>query len=409
MPRKCALNSLLEWENGSKFADTILDQQAAKRALSSPDRALAMELFYGVLRNLLLLDQLIDQLRRGKIKHQTQCLLRIGLYQLFKTKIPEHAAIHETVSIARKHEKGFVNAILRNAQRSFSELENDIATWPDSVRLSHPEFLIERWTSQYGEDVARQICEWNNQAPQNYARIHSSGADEAQLNRVRSATQPCLIGPEHPDFFKLDGAPDQEWLAEGLIYVQDPATALACRLLNPQPGETILDACAAPGGKTALMAQMMENSGILIASDNAPKRAEQLRENLLRLRVTCADVKQIDWLDPKPEDLSGLPLFDAILLDVPCSNTGVMRRRVDLRWRLQEWDFAKQAETQSALLENCSKALKPGGRIVYSTCSLDQEENEAIVEKSGLRIETSIRSLPWEDGFDGAFACLLHP
>lgn len=408
MPRKCALNSLLEWENGSKFADAILDQQATKSALSSPDRALAMELFYGVLRNLLLLDELIDQLRRGKIKHQTQCLLRIGLYQLFKTKIPEHAAIHETVSVARKHEKGFVNAILRNAQRSFSELENDIAIWPDSVRLSHPEFLIGRWTSQYGEDVARQICEWNNQPPQNYSRIHSIGADESQLNRVRSTTQPSLIGPEHPDFFKLDGAPNQEWLDEGLIYVQDPATALACRLLAPQPGETVLDACAAPGGKTAFMAQMMENSGILMANDNAPKRAQQLRENLSRLRVTCAEVKQIDWLDPSPEDLSGLPLFDAILLDVPCSNTGVMRRRADLRWRLQEWDFAKQAKTQSALLENCSKLLKPGGRIVYSTCSIDQEENEAIVEKSGFQIESTKVSLPWEDKVDGAFACLLR-
>ncbi len=408
MPRKCALDALIEWENGSKFADEILDHHAVRRKLSQVDRALAMELFYGVLRNLFLLDRLIDELRHGKIKHPTQCLLRIGLYQLFKTKIPGHAAINETVAIARKHEKGLINAILRNAQRSRLDLQKEISNGPLAVRFSHPEFLIERWTSQYGADVTSKICEWNNQPSQNYARIHTLGVDEAKLNRVKSSTQPSLVGGDFTDFFKIDGPPNRQWLDDGLIYVQDPATSLACRLLDPRPGETVLDACAAPGGKTAFMAQLMEDSGILIATDKVEKRIHQLRENLSRLHVSGAKIESIDWLDSNDSSISRLPQFDAILLDVPCSNTGVMRRRVDLRWRIQEWDFAKQAETQSALLEKCLKLLRPGGRMVYSTCSIDRQENESVVEQCGMEIEKTVKSLPWEDGFDGAFACLLR-
>lgn len=399
--RRCANDALNEWENGSRFADEILGDLSKKRELSSADHGLACEIFYGTLRNLYLLDELIDRLRNGKIKPFTQNLLRTGLYQLFKTGIAEHAAVNETVQIARKHEKNLVNAILRNAQRSRSELEKVIEELPLEDRFSHPEFFIERWTAQHGEEAAAALCEWNNTPPKVFARIQ----DEERFNRVRSSIEPSSFVEGHPDFFEVDGQPDREWLDEGLIYIQDPSTSLACHLLDPQPGEDILDACAAPGGKTALLSKLMNGEGTILAADLSEKRLEQLEENLKRLRVSNAVCRQIDWQEP-PADL---PKFDAILLDVPCSNTGVMRRRVDVRWRLQPYDFGRQTKVQAELLANAATHLKPGGRIVYSTCSIDREENEDIVEKSGFRIEKTVRSLPWQDGFDGAFACLLRP
>jgi len=398
--RRCAYDALNEWEAGSRFADEILGDLSKKMDLISSDHGLACEIFYGTLRNLYLLDVLIDKLRKGKIKPFTQNLLRIGLYQLFKTEIAEHAAVNETVQIARKHEKSLVNAILRNAQRSKAEFEADMANWSLEDRYSHPQFFIDRWTEQHGGEAAIALCEWNNTPPVVFARIQ----DPERFNTVEPSIEEGSRVEGFPDFFTVKGATDSEWLSEGLIYIQDPSTSLACNLLDPQPGEDILDACAAPGGKTALISKMMKGEGKILASDQSEYRLEQLRGNLERLRVKNADLQQIDWLNP-PEDL---PKFDAILLDAPCSNTGVMRRRVDVRWRIQPYDFGRQTKVQAELLESVSKFLKPEGRIIYSTCSIDREENEGIVEASGLKVEKIVKCLPWKDGYDGAFAAQLR-
>lgn len=404
--RRCALEALTKWEDTSRFAADILDDLARELRLSPPDRGLAQELLYGTIRNLYLLDELIDRFRRGSIKPLTQNLLRIGLYQLFKTNIAEHAAVNETVDLARKHERSLINAILRSAQRQKPALLAEIETWPLEDRYSHPEFLLRRWGKQYDEATVEALCRWNNEPPGVYARINPLTPHTEALERVRAETQPSLIGDDYPDFFRVTGAPDPDWIRDGLIYIQDPSTALACRLLDPQPGETILDACAAPGGKTAFLAALMNNQGRIIAADNSAPRLEQLRENLDRLAVTNTEVKQADWNAADPGSLE-LPAFDAILLDVPCSNTGVMRRRVDVRWRIQERDLARQAANQSALLKAVVPLLKPGGRLVYSTCSIDRAENEEVIEASGLDIGKTVSSLPWRDGYDGAFAAVL--
>ena len=405
--RRCALEALTQWEDTSRFAADILDDLARSFRLSPPDRGLAQELLYGTIRNLYLLDELIDKFRRGSLKPLTQNLLRIGLYQLFKTGIAEHAAVNETVDLARKHERALVNAILRSAQRQKPELLAEIETWSLENRFSHPEFLLERWSARYDPATVEAICRWNNEPPTVFARINPLAPDKEALDRVRAETEPALVGPDFPDFFSVTGAPNPDWLREGLIYVQDPSTSLACRLLDPQPGETVLDACAAPGGKTSLLAALMQNEGHIVAADNSPPRLDQLRENLQRLAVGNAEVKLADWnnADPAAPDL---PAFDAILLDVPCSNTGVMRRRVDVRWRIQERDLPRQAANQAALLKAVAPLLKPGGRLVYSTCSIDATENEAVVEASGLTVEKIDTSLPWRDGYDGAFAALLR-
>lgn len=405
--RRCALDALAEWEDTSRYAADLLDDFARRRRLSPPDRGLAQDLLFGVIRNLYLLDGLIERFRRGSIKGATQNLLRLGLYQLFRTGIAEHAAVNETVSLARAHERSLVNAILRGAQRQKAELLAEIESWPLEDRFSHPEFLLRRWTEQHGPEAAEALCRWNNEAPPVYARLNPLARDREALERVRSEVAPSLLGPEFPDFLRIEGSPRADWLRAGLAYIQDPSTSLACRLLDPKPGEAILDACAAPGGKTALLAALMGDSGSIIATDSSESRLVQTRENLERLAVSIAEVRRADWNDDA--STSDLPRFDAILLDAPCSNSGVMRRRIDVRWRIQERDFERLAQQQLALLRSVAARLKPGGRIVYSTCSIDREENEGVVVASGFAVERTAVSLPWRDGHDGAFAALLRP
>jgi 16S rRNA (cytosine967-C5)-methyltransferase len=402
--RRCALEAITEWEDTSRYAEEILGDLAKKYLLSSADRALAIDILYGTIRNLFLLDGIIDELRRGNMKPDTRDLLRIGLYQIFLSDIAEHAAVNETVSLARKHERGLVNAILRNSIRKKAELEDAIQTWPLEDRFSHPGEFIDRWTNAFGEENAIKLLEWNNTPPQNYARINNLAETSEAFDSVRPETQEGLVGDEYPDFFAFDGAPNYDWIEQGLIYIQDPSTSLACRLLDPKPGETILDACAAPGGKTAFLASLMNNEGTIIATDNSEHRLERTQENLDRLGVKNAKLQVHDWTSDEIGDTS----YDAILLDAPCSNTGVMRRRIDVRWRLQQSDITRHAELQKRLLEGVREALKPGGRIIYSTCSIDPEENDKVAKASGLEIEKTVNSLPWRDGFDGAFAVLLR-
>ena len=402
--RRCALEALTEWEDTSRYAEEILGDLAKKYRLSSADRALAIDILYGTIRNLFLLDGIIDELRRGNMKPDTRDLLRIGLYQIFLSDIAEHAAVNETVSLARKHERGLVNAILRNSLRKKDELEKAILRWPLEDRFSHPGEFIDRWTKAFGEENTIKLCEWNNTPPQNYARINNLAETSEAFDSVRSETQESLVGDKYPDFFAFDGAPNYDWIEQGLIYIQDPSTSLACRLLDPKPGETILDACAAPGGKTAFLASLMNNEGTIIATDNSEHRLERTQENLDRLGVKNAKLQVHDWTSDEIGDTS----YDAILLDAPCSNTGVMRRRIDVRWRLQQSDIMHHAELQKRLLEGVRKVLKPGGRIIYSTCSIDPEENDKVAKASGLEIEKTVDSLPWRDGFDGAYAVLLR-
>ena len=199
-----------------------------------------------------------------------------------------------------------------------------------------------------------------------------------------------------------------DWIDRGIAYVQDPATMLAPKLLDPKPGQRVLDACAAPGGKSALLAELMNNEGELIATDRSEKRCETLRENLQRLGVTIADVASANWGSDSPE----LEPFDAILLDVPCSNTGVLRRRVDVRWRLYEGFTDHLCKQQLAILESCAPLLKPGGNLVYSTCSIEPEENSDLVAgflaaHPEYKLDSSAEALPHRDSTDGAYAARI--
>jgi len=407
--RSLCQRALLEWEKGRIFSDEILHGIVEKHPLANSDRGLLTELFYGVLRHQRRLDFLIGRLREAELDVQTRNLLRGGLYQIFDLRVPEHAAVFETVAMAGKS-RGVVNAVLRRAAREKEALKELVQQQLLPVRESHPDFLVERWEEQFGLEATEQLCRLNNTPSQNFFRVNTLKQNLETL---------CGLQPEAEIFdaqkgvLRLKRIP-LEWLRDGWGYVQDPSTLLAPDLLDPQPEERILDACAAPGGKTTYIAQKMKGVGEVLACDLYESRVSRLKENVHRLGATNVRVHQLDFLLP-PE--SGSPLqeasFDRVLLDVPCSNTGVIRRRVDVRWRLTEEDFIRMPVQQLALVRRAVPLLKAGGVLVYSTCSLEPEENTQVVENvlrefPELELDRSVSVRPQFDGIDGAFAARFY-
>lgn len=329
--------------------------------------------------------------------------------------MPVHAAVNETVNLARhRRDRSVINGVLRNADRQRDELGSSLDNQPLAIRESHPAFLIDRWTEQFDSETSSTLCDWNNQPPPVYLRINrlvEKTEEEGKIRRTIAEHERTTAVEAHEDFFRIEGPVPKEWIQRGWIYLQDPSTRLACELLAPQPGDQILDACAAPGGKTAMLA----TSGAKVtAVDRGEKRLGRLRENLLRLRVdSLVDVHDVDWFDDNATARFGDTHFDGILVDAPCSNTGVMRRRVDVRWRLTDDNFASQTEQQLRITDAVLPLLKPGGRLIYSTCSIDTAENQAVVDQllarhPDLTQEATVTSLPWRDATDGAFATLLR-
>lgn len=401
-PRILCIEALRRWEQSRHFADEVLHHLLASKELSTLDRAFLTEVFYGILRNLSLLDFIIGKLREGKVDAQTRRILRLGLYQIFLMRVPSHAAVNETVALAGKS-RALVNAVLRRAAREHTSIIDSLERAQASVRFSHPSFLIERWTKQFDQTTAIDLCRWNNQPAEIYVRANTLRITPGELLRASGDAE---ASEAHPMTLKVAKLPLQ-WVLKGLCYVQDPSTLLACDLLGAHPGQRILDACAAPGGKTSYIAQQMANTGQLIATDCAPPRLKQLTQNLHRLGVKNTSVQLHDWNTP------GVPFeigsFDGILIDAPCSNTGVIRRRVDVRWRLSPEDFERMQAKQLQILRNVLPMLRKGGTLVYSTCSMEPEENQQVVAKISeefpeLQFIQEVQALPFLDRIDGAYA-----
>jgi 16S rRNA (cytosine967-C5)-methyltransferase len=404
--RGLALVALQKWRTGERFADAILGQLLRSSDLAAPDRAFATELLYGVLRNLMLLDFWIDSLRSRHLDHDARDLLRLGLYQLFVLETPEHAAVFETVALAKPKSRPLINGVLRSATRGKAELVREASEQDLSVRTSHPRFLVDRWVENFGEKDTEALCDWNNQPAPIYARINRIKISNEEFFTQHRDAEPL---PGHENFVRLTNIP-HDALAEGHCYVQDPSTAAACLLLDPKPGDRVLDACAAPGGKTGFVAELMKNEGFILACDRDTSRVKTLQENLERLGVEISRCVRHNWTsrDPLPE----VAAFDRILIDAPCTNTGVMRRRVDLRWRLVPDSFSRMQIEQLGIVRATVPSLKPGGVLVYSTCSIEPEENEEVVhallqELPFLKLANQISLLPFRDEFDGAFAAKL--
>ncbi len=406
------------------FVEQQLEQALDRARLAPVDRALCRELVLGVVRWQAALDWLIARKTAGRTQKPALLdLLRLGLYQLFwLDRVPDHAAVHETVELAKRSgfgpQAGFVNAVLRDYLREREATERllaDLTTTQPHLGCSHPEWLVSRWRQRWGDEKLAQLLNWNNTPPKTFARVNTLRADAGKLLerwRAEDVEYDFVRRDwlEENFVFELKAHPPLSELpsfAEGWFYVQDPSTLLAVRELDPQPGESVLDLCAAPGGKTTCIAQLMRNEGRIVACDVSEKRLKLLRENCARLGVTCVNPILPSTLKPQPSIQ-----FDRALVDAPCSNTGVMRRRADLRWRIRPEEIERLRAAQLDLLRQVAPLAKPGGILVYSTCSLEPEENIEVVkqflsEQPGFRLERERELLPFADGVDGAYVAVL--
>lgn len=391
--RELALDALLRIETEGAYSNLAVNRLLSGHDLSRKDAALATELIYGTIQRKNTLDFCISRYVSGSGKRLSPWvvqLLRMSFYQIvYLDRIPPHSAVNEAVTIARKRGHagiaGLVNAVLRRALREPERMnipENLPPAAAISLAHSHPEWLVARWIRAFGEETARRICEANNVPPRTAIRVNPLRASrngvldmlESEGIRARaSAIAPAGIVAE--DGGHLAAKPG---FARGLYSIQDESSMLVAELLDPKPGMTVLDCCAAPGGKTAHIAEKMENRGTVIANDLHPHKVRLIEQQLERLGLTCVRTETGDAAElPQrhaPES------FDRILLDAPCTGFGVIRRKPDLKWTKREEDIAGISAVQARLLDAVSGLVKPGGILVYSTCTLEREENEEQVD-----------------------------
>jgi 16S rRNA (cytosine967-C5)-methyltransferase len=429
-PREIAAQVLLRRRSGDEFIENLLERALAGAKLSTADRGLCQELVYGVVRWQATLDWLIGRKTQGRTqKAALQELLRLGLYQIFwLDRIPDHAAVNETVEMAKRRgfgsQAGFINAVLRGYLREHDATRTllaDLKISQPAVGWSHPEWLVARWQKHWGAKCTKALLEWNNTPPKTFARVNTLKADPGKLLTQWRDENVEYDFVRHDWFeenlvFELKSHPPLVGLPsfqQGLFYIQDPSTLLAVRDLDPQPGETILDFCAAPGGKTTFMAQAMNNQGRIVAQDVSKERLKLVEENCARLGATITDCQLPIASGTKAPQPQVNWKFDRVLVDAPCSNTGVLRRRVDLRWRIQPEEIQRLRAIQLDVLRKAACAVKPGGVLVYSTCSLEPAENAEVVteflsRQPAFKLEHDRELLPFADGVDGAFVAKLN-
>ncbi len=409
--RRATISALRAWSKGHDYAETLVERHAQRNQLSGEDRALFNNLLLTTLRNLNLLDFWIKKLRREKLDFETRDILRVGLAQLFILNIAEHAAIFETVNCSKPRTRGLINAILRNAQRKKADLLSSAQEQTPDILYSCPAWLYKKWSSQLGESATIKLLKWQQKPAPTYLRLNTIKLTKQDIAELGGDEQVKAVGDDYPHFYEWKGRGlPKELLADGSCYIQDPSTYNAIRLLNPKAGEKILDACAAPGGKTSLIAALSDNQAKITITD-LEKKIPRLESNLVRLGVTDFKSHVHDWLAPAPTEWQGQ--FDAILLDVPCSNTGVLRRRLDARWRLRASDIENLVSIQAQIFANALACLKAGGRIVYSTCSIDNEENQEQIQRflkqyPQLTLVEEHSTRPDLDAIDGSYAAVLQ-
>ena len=419
--RLAAFNILQQVETGA-FSSILL--AAKEPRLVSTDRALCHELVLGVLRWQLYLDKIVEHFAKRRIESldpAVRLALRLGLYQLrFLTRIPASAAVNESVSLVRlarlSSATGFVNAVLRTAVREpnydpaidVSDPLEEIST-----RTSHPRWLIERWAKSFGVKDAEAFARANNVVPPTAFRVVRVRANEAEvLSKLTSAGATVEPSRLTAGAWRVSGATSlvRELSAGGQIYLQDEASQRVAEMLDVQHGERALDLCAAPGGKTTLMADRAEDNGLIVAADRSAARLNTVIATTKLHSLRSIKALLLDAGEKLP---FASKTFDKVLLDAPCSGTGTLRRNPEIRWRVSEADIATFAENQRRFLANAAEVVKPGGRLVYSTCSVELDENESVIEEfiardDRFKILATERTWPQHEGADGFFIAVLE-
>lgn len=386
--RDAALTILLAVDKNQAYSNLLLHQTIEKYKLAPKDRGLLTELTYGTLQHKITLDYYLEPFIRGKVDIWVRWLLRLSLYQMhYLTRIPAHAAVNEAVEIAkRRGHKGIasmVNGILRSILREGVRSTDDIMDEVErlAVATSHPLWLVERWVETYGYEKTSAMLHENNVPPVQTVRVNTTKATPAEvlttLEREGVKAQQSEYVPEC--LYITNGqAARTAAFKHGLITIQDESSMLPANVLNPQPGMRVLDMCAAPGGKTTHLAEKMNNNGQILALDLHPHKLDLVDENTARLGIEIVQTAPLDGR--KAADYLQKESYDAILVDAPCSGLGVMRRKPDIKYTKREEDLASLQSIQLAILNNAVQLLRPGGRLVYSTCTVDRSENEGTVQ-----------------------------
>jgi 16S rRNA (cytosine967-C5)-methyltransferase len=419
------------WPNAARLIARWLDQrervdallETLPRNVTGSDRARCQHLVLGVIRHYGRIDAALGRLVAHPPRFSTRAVLFIAGFELIEAASDQdegrvakivHHAVEQTKTLASPAEARLVNAVVR-------KLATALATPPPVINISaeelgnyfsHPAWLVKSWLAQFGPESTRALLEWNQRPAPVHARWRADPATDPVPDFLKPTQWPSMYEIASGRWTEVEPL-----LRSGKLYLQDPSTLLPIEFLAPKPGESVLDLCAAPGGKSLLIADAMK-SGRLVAVDLPGARIDRLKENLSRttgIDVALVQADVLQNISPALREHRLPDTYDAVLLDAPCSNTGVMRHRVDVKWRLQPGDFKKHPQQQLSLLHSAARLVAPGGRLVYSTCSIDAEENEHVVRafiasKAGgpFQLAKSVLSYPWKDGHDGGAAFLLR-
>ena len=416
--RLAAFNILQQVETGA-FSSVLLAAQEPH--LQPADRALCHELVLGVLRWQGYLDKIVEHFSKRRIESldpAVRITLRLGLYQLrFLTRVPASAAVNESVSLVRvarlSSATAFVNALLRRAIREAEyDPAADVADPFEriAVQTSHPAWLIDRWAKSFGVAEAEAFAQANNVVPPTAFRIVSTKANQSEvLSKLSEAGATLETSNVAQGAWRVSGATSRlrELSAAGNIYLQDEASQLVAQIVDAKPGERVLDLCAAPGGKTT---QIADRSGALIvAADLSATRLETIKATMRLHELESISPVLLDATEQLPFAPHS---FDKVLVDAPCSGTGTLRRNPEIRWRLSPAGVAQLAEQQKRILRRAVEMVKPGGHLIYSTCSVEHDENEQVIQDvlandDHFRPLNTIRTWPHREGSDGFFIAVF--
>ena len=428
LARTEALKALIKYQGTEQIADlTVSDMDNS--LTNERDRRFARQLVLGSIRWRMRLDWIIDKFShqpRSRLKPTVENILRLGIFQIkFMERVPVRAAVDTSVQLAKQngvnYACGYINGLLRNLDRS-----NGNESYPHSAKepikflsvfYSHPPWLVEKWLTRWGLELTTGLLKANNQPSRTWLRrnpLRSIPLESNEESVIEMGTDGYLFAKNFSQLLKSD------IFTDGHYQVQDPASRFAVKLLDPQPGEYILDLCSAPGGKTTQIAELMENKGTVVATDMSLERLKKVAENSQRLGLSIVQLLVKDGTNPFEKK------FDRVLLDAPCSGTGIIGRHADARWRKKPEEIGKLAGTQYQLLNSAFNSLRPGGILVYSTCSLETEENEQVVENFATNtpmaeIESAqdylcpsnqasryFQAIPGQQAGDGAFAARIR-
>ncbi|MEN8193072.1 MAG: 16S rRNA (cytosine(967)-C(5))-methyltransferase RsmB [Bacteroidota bacterium] len=436
--RGIAVKILNRIDRTDAYLDKMLDIEFKNNDLKSVDKSLLFEIVHGVIRNLGRIDWILTGFYKGQF---SKCIpnvknaMRVALYQiLFLDKVPDYAAVNEAVEFVKKlqgkNSADLTNAVLRNIIRNknsirYPDREEDLVNYL-AAYFSHPTWLVKRWIKRYGENFTEELLKSNNEKPKMYLRVNGLKTNieefKSLLNSVNLDYYSSKFIPNFIQLKNLSNITDWEYFQKGYFTIQDESTGFSCHLLDVKEHHRVLDLFAAPGGKTSLLADLMNNKGEIVAIDKYASRIKILNKNLERLGIKNVTLVEADALEYSEEEK-----FDRVLLDMPCSGLGTLTKKPDIKWKRDIGDIRKLASIQPKLLEKGASLLKPGGELVFSTCTIEPEENFKIIEKF-LEINDNfelinakkffpdnfvdengcVQTFPNVHGMDGAFAAKLR-